>query len=259
MSDLLNDIQSDLPSVSCSEGDGLRFLHLGDTPWVQGCMRLRRPYTLELDYVQRMMAWLLWHDVSDPQHLRSLHAVQLGLGAAALTKFCSRQVGCKTTAVEINEQVIAACRLWFALPPDDAQLQVLWGDANEWVHYAAHAQTVDALMVDLYDQEAQGPVLDSVDFYSACRQVLRDEGIATINLFGHTQGYAQSLARIKLAFGKHNVLAFKPTREGNAIVLAGKDAALPPIPQLQARCVQLRELWQFKSAAWLKQFKISQI
>ena len=255
MSDLLNDIQSELPSVSCSEGDDLRFLHLGDTPWVQGCMRLRRPYTLELDYVQRMMAWLLWHDVGDPQHLRSLHAVQLGLGAAALTKFCSRQVGCKTTAVEINEQVIAACRLWFALPPDDAQLQVLWGDANEWVHYPDHAQTVDALMVDLYDQEAQGPVLDSVDFYSACRQVLRDEGITTINLFGHTQGYAQSLARIKLAFGKHNVLAFKPTREGNVVVLAMRQARNVDAATLTLRCDVLKKNWKLPAAQWLSLLK----
>ena len=48
MSDLLNDMQSELPSVSCSEGDGLRFLHLGDTPWVQGAMAIRHPEVIVL-------------------------------------------------------------------------------------------------------------------------------------------------------------------------------------------------------------------
>ena len=46
----------DLPSVSCSEEAGVRYLHLGDTPWVQGCMRVRKPLQIELGYVQRMLA-----------------------------------------------------------------------------------------------------------------------------------------------------------------------------------------------------------
>ena len=29
------------------------------TPWVQGSMNLRQPYALELEYVQRMMGWML--------------------------------------------------------------------------------------------------------------------------------------------------------------------------------------------------------
>ena len=49
----------DLPAVSVSEGDIARYLHLG-TPWVQGSMRLKDPYMLDLEYVQRMVAWLLF-------------------------------------------------------------------------------------------------------------------------------------------------------------------------------------------------------
>jgi len=49
----------DLPPVTLSEFDGVRYLHLGSI-WVQGEMRIRKPHKVELDYVQRMLASLLW-------------------------------------------------------------------------------------------------------------------------------------------------------------------------------------------------------
>ena len=70
----------ELPSATISEFDGVRYLHLGDTPWVQGAMRLRKPRSLELDYVQRMMAWLL---LRDPAVLDDTRVVQLGLALDA--------------------------------------------------------------------------------------------------------------------------------------------------------------------------------
>ena len=70
---------SSLPQATISEQDGVRYLHL-DTPWVQGAMLLRQPRSLVLEYVQRMMAWMLWRS---SEQLTQGHAVQLGLGAAA--------------------------------------------------------------------------------------------------------------------------------------------------------------------------------
>ena len=49
---------TDLAPATISESDGVRYLHLG-TPWVQGAMRIRKPLGLELEYIQRMMAWML--------------------------------------------------------------------------------------------------------------------------------------------------------------------------------------------------------
>src|SRR5262245_20326025 len=48
-----------LPEATISEIDGVRYLHL-DTPWVQGAMDMRRPRVVVLEYVQRMLAWMLW-------------------------------------------------------------------------------------------------------------------------------------------------------------------------------------------------------
>ena len=104
-----------LPEVNFSDHGDVRYLHLG-TEWVQGSMLLDEPFDIELEYVQRMMVWLLF---ATPRRSRR-HAMQLGLGAGALTKFCYRKLRMKTTAIELNPQVVAACRLWFKLPQDDA-------------------------------------------------------------------------------------------------------------------------------------------
>jgi len=116
-----------LPEVNFSDYGAVRYLHLG-TPWVQGSMHIDKPFDIELEYVQRMMAWMLF---VDPDRIAHLHAMQLGLGAAALTKFCHKHLRMKTTAIELNPQVIAACRLWFKLPADTAKLNVVLGDAAE--------------------------------------------------------------------------------------------------------------------------------
>ena len=109
--------EPELAPATISEHDGVRYLHLG-TPWVQGAMRIARPQAIELEYVQRMLAWMLWRPAAELSHG---HAVQLGLGAGTLTRFCHQRLRMqRTTAVEINPSVIAACRQWFRLPADVA-------------------------------------------------------------------------------------------------------------------------------------------
>ena len=133
-------------------------------------MRLDEPFELHLEYIQRMMAWLLF---TDPASVGKRHAMQLGLGAASLTKFCRRTLRMKTTAIELNPQVVAACRLWFKLPADDSKLSVVLGDAAEVAAHPHWRDRIDALQVDLYDHEAAAPVLDSEALYRDCRRLLR--------------------------------------------------------------------------------------
>jgi spermidine synthase len=116
----------ELPEVNFSDYGDVRFLHLG-TEWVQGSMLRDAPYDIELEYVQRMMAGLLFMDAAS---LPKKHAMQLGLGSAALTKFCYKKLRMKTTAIEINPQVVTACRVWFKLPRDDLRLHVIEADAS---------------------------------------------------------------------------------------------------------------------------------
>src|SRR3546814_3653112 len=58
-----------------------------------------------------------------------------------------------------------------------------------------------ALMVDLYDAQAQGPVRDSVEFYNGCRRALCDVGVMAVNLFGNHGSFGPNLENIRQAFG----------------------------------------------------------
>jgi spermidine synthase len=240
-----------LPEVTISEDTEVRFLHLG-TEWVQGSMLIKKPFEIELEYVQRMMAWLLF---VDPDTVAQRRAMQLGLGSAALTKFHFKKLKMDTTAIEINPQVVAACRTWFKLPPDSDKLSVILGDAAEVVRHAPFHGSIDALQVDLYDHEAAAPVLDSPDFYTDCRHMLTDEGCMTVNLFGRDASYERSLESIKAAFGSDAVWAFKPTRDGNTIVLAQRTPSHPSRMELLARAEVIQERWGLPATKWLKVFK----
>ena len=153
--------------------------------------------------------------------------MQLGLGAASLTKFTRKTLRMRSTAIELNPQVVAACRGWFKLPADDAKLEIVIADAATEIRNPRWQQSVDALQVDLYDHEAAAPVLDSEAFYADCRGLLTEQGTMTVNLFGRSSTYEQSLTRIVAAFGEDAVWAFKPTREGNTVVLARREADRP--------------------------------
>ena len=240
-----------LPEVNFSDYGDVRYLHLG-TLWVQGSMLIDEPFEIELEYVQRMMAGLLFFE---PLAVPKLHAMQLGLGAATLTKFCYKKLRMTTAAIEINPQVINACRAWFKLPKDDKRLTVIEADAGLEIQKAMYVESVDLLHVDLYDHEAAAPVLDSAEFYQRCYQLLKEDGVMTVNLFGRNSGYEQSLSKISAAFGPQAVWAFRPTKEGNTVVLAQREPTRPERADLMLRAADIESRFGLPAKKWLRLFK----
>jgi spermidine synthase len=241
----------EMAPVTVSEADGVRYLHLG-TPWVQGAMRIRKPYEVELEYVQRMMAWML---LRPQDEVDAGHAVQLGLGAAAITKFCHKKLQMRTTAVELNPEVIAVCRNWFRLPEDDDLLTVVRQDAALYAADPAHEGTADALCVDLYDHEAASPVLDDADFYAACHRMLAPQGVMSVNLFGRDVSFERSVQRIAKSFGVEALWALKPTKEGNTVVLGTKAAPVVDRAALAARAENIETRFGLPARKWLRMIK----
>jgi spermidine synthase len=242
---------AELAPATLSEADGVRYLHLG-TPWVQGAMRIRRSLALELEYIQRMMVWML---LRPAEALTRGHAVQLGLGAAAITRFCHSTLRMRCTAIELNPSVIDACRLWFHLPADSVRLAVLQMDAAGFVADPARVDTVQALCVDLYDHDAAGPVLDSAAFYRDCQRVLGDDGVMTVNLFGRDASFERSAARIAAAFGEGRVWSLRPTKEGYTVVLALKHGAMPDRETLAARADNIERRFKLPAKKWLRMIR----
>jgi spermidine synthase len=240
-----------LPEVTISESDGVRYLHLG-TPWIQGAMKIDEPLAIELEYVRRMMVWML---VADAATLADAHAVQLGLGAGAITRFCAKKLKMRTTVVELNPRVVDACRHWFRLPAPSERFEVIEGDALAYVTNPGHRASADVLCVDLYDHEAASPVLDSARFYRACFDLLADGGVMTVNLFGRDASFETSVERIAAAFGGESVLSLKPTREGNTVVLAMKHVTLPGRDELARRAENIETRWQLPARKWLRMMR----
>jgi spermidine synthase len=236
------------PEVNFSDEGLIRHLHLG-TIWIQGSMRVDDPTALVHEYIQRMMAWLLFVDADT---VPKRHALQLGLGAGSLTKFCHKVLRMKTSVIELNPQVLAACRGWFKLPADDARLQVILGDAAQEIRKPHWWGTVDALQVDLYDHEAAAPVLDSEAFYADCRRLLTEDGCMTVNLFGRSSSYARSVEKIARVFGRDAVWAFKATREGNTVVLAQRNHTVQKRAVLAERAEIIQTRWGLPAEKWLR-------
>ena len=240
-----------LPEVNFSDDGPVRHLHLG-TEWIQGSMLLDAPTVLVHEYIQRMMAWLLF---VDPATVPKRQAMQLGLGAGSLTKHCNKVLRMKTCAIELNPQVILACRGWFKLPADNGRLQVVKADASVEIQNPKWWGTVDALQVDLYDDEAAAPVLDSEAFYADCRRLLTDEGCMTVNLFGRTSSFQKSVDKMTAAFGREAIWAFKATREGNTVVLAQRTPSRPKRVELVARADIIETQWGLPANQWVRILK----
>ena len=228
--------------VTLSEEDGIRYLHFG-TEWIQGGMRVARPFALELEYQRQMMAVGLF--LPNPQRV-----VQLGLGAAALTKFCWREVpSASVVAVELSADVIEAARTWFCLPPAGARLTVVNADAREFISHPAQRGSADWLQVDLYDAAARGPVYDDVAFYRACRGALRAPGVASFNLFGAR--FAPSFSAIAAAFDDRAV-ALPEVDAGNRVVLAVVGPRLEvSFVTLERHARELEARWKLKARGWV--------
>jgi len=241
----------ELPEVNFSEDGDIRYLHLA-SPWIQGSMLIKKPYDIELEYVQRMMAWLLFMPMTE---VAGAHAMQLGLGAGSITKFCYKKLKMTCTAIELNPGVLHACRGWFRLPPDDERLRVVIADAAQEIRSPEWTGVVDALQVDLYDHEAAAPVLDSEDFYRDCRALLSPNACMMVNLFGRSSSFEASLQKISAAFGEEAVWAFKPTREGNTIVLAQRTPYRPKREQLLETAEAIEASWGLPAPKWLRVFK----
>ena len=203
-------------SIDIREEFGVRTLHFG-SEWIQGAMRIARPWNLELDYTKEMMTSLLFRE--ETRFPRKV--LLIGLGAASLTKFLYRnQPLAKLTVVEIEPAVVAAARHFFKLPEDPKRLKIVIGDGAEFV--VNSDQTYDLILVDGFDANARAGALDTLLFYQGVRAHLSEEGIMAVNLLGHSRGYKSSVERIRSAFDGR-VLAFPSCDSGNAIAFAVAD------------------------------------
>ena len=221
-------------AITISEERGVRFLHFGSR-WVQGAMRIARPYALELEYTRELMFPLLLGGEGWPRQV-----LQAGLGAGSLAKFLHRhRPAAKATIVEIDPDVVVAARMHFRLPDEGSNLRILIGDAAE--HVATKDRRYDLIVVDGFDEKGRPGMLDTEPFYANCLRRLTGDGLMSVNLLTRTRGVKASVDRLRRAFDDR-VLVLPPSEAGNTVALvAVGDPIDLPFKSLRAAAARLKE------------------
>lgn len=224
-----------MATIDIREEAGVRSLHLG-SEWVQGAMRIARPWNLELEYTRDMMVGLLLReDVRFPRQ-----ALLIGLGAASLTKFLYRHyLLARLTVVEIEPRVVAAARQYFKLPEDPRRLNIVIGDGAEFV--MRENKSYDLILVDGFDGKARSGALNALPFYQNCRARLSSKGLAVFNLLSNSRSYKPSLERINTAF-EGRMLILPSGDSGNSIVFAAAGEPIQlALPDIKEAALTLKE------------------
>lgn len=224
-----------MAAINIREERGVRTLHLG-SDWIQGAMRIARPWSLELEYTRDMMTSLLLR----PDGRFPRRVLLIGLGAASLTKFIYRHFPlARLTVVEIDPQVVAVARQFFKLPEDPNRLQIVIDDGANFV---AHGdKQYDLILVDGFDGQARPGMLNTLPFYELCRARLNDSGIAAVNLLSRSRDFKANLERIHEGFGGRS-LVVPECDSGNVIALAAAgDPVSVPVADLREAAQALKE------------------
>ncbi len=221
--------------IDISEEAGVRYLHFGSL-WIQGAMRIARPWHLELEYTREMMASLLLRD--DSHFPRKV--LLIGLGAASLTKFLYRHFPlAHLTIVEIEPSVVAAARQYFKLPEDDKRIHIVIGDGAEYM--LSTGKKFDLILVDGFNEHAHPGDLNTLPFYQACSTRLTNSGVLAVNMISLARGVKSGFACIETAF-EGRALRFPSCDSGNTITFATTgDQIKISLDDLREQAVALKE------------------
>ena len=220
-------------SIEVSEEKGVRYLHFG-SEFVQGAMRIARPWALELEYTRELLLPLILRD--DPPAT----VLQIGLGAASITRFLHRWFPeARVTVVEIDPRVVTTAREFFRLPDESPHLRIVIGEGHDFV--AGTRSRFDLIVADGYDEKGRTGTLDTVEFYAAAHARLTRHGYLSANLLTRRRGVAASTERMQHVFGDH-VVVLPPPEAGNTVAIMGMEPPLREKPEaLRAAASALKE------------------
>ena len=217
--------------VDVTEVDGIRQLHLGSTT-VQSGMLVNAPLVLVFNYSRAIMYFLLFSD-------QIKNALMIGLGGGSVTKYMHAYCPeIKQTVLEINPQVIHIAHSHFFLQDNDERLDVIEGDGI--LYMAEHPLSHDCVIIDGFDADGIPDGFCTPDFFDKCFDVLHDNGVFLINLWGSDKNFDIYLQRIEQTFS-NRVLVLPTGKPGNIIVFAFKDPIKLTEKKLRERATQLKQ------------------
>ncbi|MDZ4178141.1 MAG: fused MFS/spermidine synthase [Coriobacteriia bacterium] len=193
----------------------------------QSSMRLDDTFATDIEYVGYLH--LTRAVVPDPAR-----ALVIGLGGGMFVKQLWRDhPALIIDAVELDSEVVAIAREFFALP-DDPRINVHVGDGREWLE--ASGASYDIIVVDAYDDDRIPVALTTEGFMHSAVTHLNPGGVIAYNIIGAISGSKskplrslyRTAANVWRTVWLFTVDAIDPggPRPENVVLLAS-DASLP--------------------------------
>ncbi len=160
-----------------TEDAGVRLLRLDRSP--QSSMLVDDPLATDFEYPIYLHLAL----AVQPEATRTL---VVGLGGGTIVKqMWSAYPHMHLDAVEIDPEVVAVARRYFALPEDE-RVRVFVGDGREYIETTP--DTYDIVILDAYDDDHIPFQLTTREFFEATRARLSPGGVVAYNIIGSLEG-----------------------------------------------------------------------
>ncbi|HEX9571234.1 MAG TPA: fused MFS/spermidine synthase, partial [Burkholderiales bacterium] len=213
-------------AIEIVEEGGVRVLQIGGDA-IQSAMRVDAPDRIELDYVQAMMAFLLFRP-------KPREVLMVGLGGGSMARFIhQRMPNVRVSVVEIDPGVVTVARRYFHFPEEDERLEILIGDGAELV--PRRPAGADVLVVDGFVNGRPAQGLCTRSFYDGAFAALREPGVMVANFMADDGKIERHLDRIEKSFGRSPTLLLAQ-EEDNLIAFAHRGGPLRLAwPELKAR------------------------
>ena len=189
-----------------------------DLTTVQSRMKRSAPQDLVLGYTRSMLAFQLLQ--SHTQHIG-----MIGLGGGSLAKYCYHYLPTSQISVAEIDPAVIALGDRFAIPANDARLNVECIDGAAWLKQS-HVP-MNALLVDAYGKNGMPESLATAQFFDDCRTALAPNGVLVVNLWGSDARFDSYYQRIRTIFDGA-ALAIGADGCANRIVLALNQPHFPP-------------------------------
>ncbi len=186
------------------------------------CIDVDHPDQLEFEYMQQMTQVLqAWRP--EPAPVRALH---LGAAACAMPwAWHVRRPGSRQVAVEVDAELAACVREWFALPRSP-QLRLRTGDGRE-VLDSIRPGSYDVIVRDAFDHGVVPASLTTQGAVEAAVAALRPGGLYLLNTahggpFDARSDIAGVCAVFPLVHAITDPKVWRSARRGNIVVVAQK-------------------------------------
>lgn len=237
-------------AIEIVETDGVRALHFGSDSR-QSSMTINLPNELHSVYTRTMMSGLLFNET--PRHV-----LMVGLGGGVLPKYLLYHFSdCKIKVIELRPAMVKIARRFFSLPLEP-RLKIKIADGAHYIKQQSlqSPRQHDFILLDAFDHAGMADTVQGINFFSACKELLTDEGILIINLWGSNADLFQQMAWEMGTTFNWKVL-FLPVRgRGNVIGIAFAEGVDKfSLQALRKKAVLLEEQYQIEIPDFVKDLK----